>query len=50
MGASGTYQIVEGVNPLRGRGGANQVKNCEIALAQSVGGMASVAVTHILGV
>ena len=50
VGASGTYQIVEAVDQLRGRAGANQLKNCEIALTQSVGGMASVAVTHILGV
>jgi acetyl-CoA C-acetyltransferase len=50
VGASGTYQIVEIVDQLRGRAGANQVKSCEIGLAQSVGGMASVAVTHILGV
>ena len=49
VGASGTYQIVEAVNQLRGRGGANQVKDCCLGLAQSVGGMASVAVTHILG-
>lgn len=50
VGASGAYQIVEAVDQLRGRAGANQVRNCEIALTQSVGGMASVAVTHILGV
>lgn len=50
VGASGTYQIVEGVNQLRGEGGANQVANCEVGMTQSVGGMASVAVTHILGV
>jgi acetyl-CoA C-acetyltransferase len=50
VGASGTYQIVEAANQLRGRAGANQLKNCQIGMAQSVGGMASVAVTHILGV
>ncbi len=50
VGASGTYQIVEAVEQLRGRAGANQVKDCEVAMTQSVGGMASVAVTHILGV
>lgn len=49
VGASGTYQIVEAVDQLRGRAGANQVPNCSLGLAQSVGGMASVAVTHILG-
>jgi acetyl-CoA C-acetyltransferase len=50
VGASGTYQIVEAVNQLRGQGGANQVADCQLAMTQSVGGMASVAVTHILGV
>ncbi|MFQ5818012.1 MAG: thiolase domain-containing protein [Terriglobia bacterium] len=50
VGASGTYQIVEAVQQLRGQAGANQLANCRIAMAQSIGGMASVAVTHILGV
>lgn len=50
VGASGTYQIVEAVQQLRGQAGANQVENCRVGMAQSLGGMASVAVTHILGV
>jgi acetyl-CoA C-acetyltransferase len=50
VGASGTYQIVEAVNQLRGQAGGNQLEGCRIGMAQSVGGMASVAVTHILGV
>jgi acetyl-CoA C-acetyltransferase len=50
VGASGTYQILEAVNQLRGQAGGNQVEGCRIGMAQSVGGMASVAVTHILGV
>lgn len=50
VGASGTYQIVESVNQLRGQAGANQLADCSIGMAQSIGGMASVAVTHILGV
>jgi acetyl-CoA C-acetyltransferase len=50
VGASGTYQIVEAVQQLRGEAGPNQVKDCQVGMAQSVGGMASVAVTHILGV
>jgi len=49
VGASGTYQIVEAVNQLRGQGGANQVEDCRLGMTQSIGGMASVAVTHILG-
>ncbi len=50
VGASGTYQIVEAVNQLRGQGGANQLADCRFGMAQSVGGMASVAVTHIMGI
>ena len=50
VGASGTYQIVEAVQQLRGEAGENQLADCRIGIAQSVGGMASVAVTHILGV
>ncbi len=49
VGASGTYQIAEAVNQLRGQGGANQVEDCRLGMTQSIGGMASVAVTHILG-
>ncbi|PYQ22027.1 MAG: thiolase domain-containing protein [Acidobacteria bacterium] len=48
VGASGTYQIVEAVLQLRGKAGANQVKGARRALAQSVGGHGSVAVTHVL--
>lgn len=50
VGASGTYQIVEAVNQLRGQGGPNQLPDCRVGMTQSVGGMASVAVTHLLGV
>lgn len=49
VGASGTYQIVEAVQQLRGQAGPNQLCDCRIGMTQSVGGMASVAVTHILG-
>jgi len=49
VGASGVYQVVEAVEQLRGQAGETQVKNCKVAMAQSVGGLASVAVTHILG-
>ena len=50
VGASGTYQIVEVVQQLRGEAGAAQVKGAKIGMAQSVGGSGSVAVTHILQV
>jgi len=49
VGASGAYQIVEAVQQLRGQAGKTQVKDCRVAMAQSVGGLASVIVTHILG-
>ena len=48
VGASGTYQIVEVVQQLRGAAGAAQVKGARTGMAQSVGGSGSVAVTHIL--
>jgi hypothetical protein len=35
---------------LRGRAGKAQLGNVRIGMAQSIGGMASVAVTHLLGV
>jgi acetyl-CoA C-acetyltransferase len=49
VGASGTYQVVEAVEQLRGQAGDTQVKDCRVAMTQNVGGLASVAVTHILG-
>jgi acetyl-CoA C-acetyltransferase len=48
VGASGVYQIAECVQQLRGEAGANQVPNARVAMAQSLGGMAATAVTHIL--
>lgn len=48
VGASGAYQIVEAALQLRGEAGPNQIKGARRALAQSVGGHGSVAVTHIL--
>jgi acetyl-CoA C-acetyltransferase len=49
VGASGVYQVVEAVEQLRGQAGDTQVKDCRVAMTQSVGGLASVVVTHILG-
>ncbi len=48
VGASGVYQIVEAVEQLRGRAGENQVRGCEVAMAQSIGGSGANVVTHIL--
>ncbi len=50
VGASGTYQIVEAALQLRGEAGPNQIPGARRALAQSIGGHGSVAVTHILEV
>ncbi len=48
VGASGVYQIVEAATQLRGEAGANQVPNAQVAMAQSLGGVGTTAVTHIL--
>jgi acetyl-CoA C-acetyltransferase len=48
IGATGLYQLCEIVLQLTGRAGANQLDNAEVALMQSVGGVASTVVTHIL--
>ena len=48
MGASGTYQIVEAAQQLRGRAGTNQLEKARRALTQSIGGHGSVAITHII--
>jgi acetyl-CoA C-acetyltransferase len=50
VGASGTYQLVEVVQQLRGEAGEAQVEGARTGMAQSVGGSGSVAVTHILQV
>ena len=47
-GATGIYQAVEATIQLRGQAGTNQIADAKIALIQSLGGPASVAVTHIL--
>jgi acetyl-CoA C-acetyltransferase len=48
VGASGMYQIVELTMQLRGEAGANQVPDAHVGMAQSLGGVAANAVTHIL--
>jgi acetyl-CoA C-acetyltransferase len=48
VGATGVYQAVEAAVQLRGQAGANQIAGARYALIQSLGGPASVAVTHLL--
>ena len=48
VGATGVYQAVEAVMQLRGEAGKNQVPNAQIAMIQSLGGVAANVVTHIL--
>ena len=50
VGATGVYQIVEVVQQLTGRAGANQVKDARLGMAQNIGGSGATIVTHILGV
>ncbi len=48
IGATGVYQVVEAATQLRGEAGENQVENAHVAMAQSLGGVGTTAVTHIL--
>jgi len=48
LGATGVYQAVEAVLQLRGDAGENQVPDARVGMIQSLGGMATTAVTHIL--
>ncbi len=50
VGASGVYQAVEATLQLRGTAGANQVPDARIAMIQSIGGLASTVITHILSI
>jgi acetyl-CoA C-acetyltransferase len=47
-GATGVYQAVEAVLQLRGQAGAVQVPDARTALIQSIGGIGSTVVTHVL--
>lgn len=47
-GATGLYQAVEACLQLRAEAGHNQVNNSKVALIQSVSGIGTTAVTHIL--
>lgn len=49
IGASGVYQAVEAYLQLTDRAGKNQIKKeANIGLIQSIGGTASIAITHVL--
>jgi acetyl-CoA C-acetyltransferase len=50
IGATALYQTSECVKQLRGEAGVNQVAGAEVALTQSVGGVASTVVTNVFGV
>lgn len=50
VGATGVYQAVEAALQLRGLADENQINEPRTALIQSLGGLASTAVTHILSV
>lgn len=47
-GATGVYQAAEACLQLRGTAGDNQVPGARVALIQSLGGLGSTAVTHVL--
>ena len=47
IGATALYQTCEIVLQLTGRAGKNQVPSAEVALMQSIGGVASTVITHI---
>lgn len=50
LGASSAYQLVETVLQMRGEAGACQIGNLpKTAFVQSLGGLGSTAITHILG-
>jgi acetyl-CoA C-acetyltransferase len=49
VGATGIYQIVEAVQQLSGRAGANQISHAEIGMTQNIGGSGATIITHILG-
>jgi acetyl-CoA C-acetyltransferase len=48
VGATGVFQIVEAVQQLRGKAGANQVADARLAMTQNIGGSGATVITHIL--
>ncbi len=47
-GATGVYQAVEAATQLRGQAEANQTAGAKYGLIQSLGGPASIAISHVL--
>jgi len=50
IGATALYQVCEIVQQLTHRAGDNQLSAAEVALSQSVGGVAATTITHIFGI
>jgi acetyl-CoA C-acetyltransferase len=50
IGATAIYQVCEIVQQLTGTAGPNQLASPEIALMQSVGGVATTIITHMFGI
>jgi acetyl-CoA C-acetyltransferase len=50
IGATALYQVCEIVQQLTGTAGPNQLASPEIALMQSVGGVATTIITHMFGI
>ena len=48
VGATGVYQVVEVAQQLREQGGANQIANAQLGMAQNIGGSGATVITHIL--
>jgi acetyl-CoA C-acetyltransferase len=48
VGATGIYQIVEAVQQLSGRAGANQIAHAQIGMTQNIGGSGATIITHVL--
>lgn len=48
VGATGIYQIVEAVQQLSGRAGANQIPDARVGMTQNIGGSGATIITHVL--